>query len=475
MTKLQYKWAGVFALVALSLFMLYPSVDWYTKDNDQRERLESSRMRPKHLLNLGLDLKGGTHLLMELDVSKLPKGSDILDALSRAQEILRNRVDQLGVAEPLITRQGERWIVVQLPGIKNSQQAKDIIGKTAMLEFRMVDSSEASQQASGKIYEAGEQFVNNPDGSYAVSPKAQELLPPGDTLVKSRESGGFYIVKDTVPLTGSELDTASVGTGSNGLPIVNFKFKPEGGRIFGALTTANVGKNLAILLDGTVMSAPVIKSPIRGGSGIIEGNFTMNEARELAIVLRAGALPAPLRVIEERTIGATLGEDSIRKGLRACAVGSLLVVVFMIFYYGLSGAIADVALVLNVVFLIALMAYFDATLTLPGIAGIVLTVGMAVDANVLIFERIREELRIGKPIRIAIDLGYEKAFSAILDGNLTTLIAALFLFQFGTGPIKGFAVTLTLGLMCSMFTAIVVTRMIYEAYLASGTVEKLSV
>jgi protein-export membrane protein SecD len=475
MSKLQMKWAGVAALVALALFLLYPSMDWYTMESGQRERLEANRMRPKRLLNLGLDLKGGSHLLYELDVESLPPNADVQDALSRAIEIIRNRVDQLGVAEPLIARQGERWIVVQLPGIKDSHTAKEIIGSTALLEFRMVDESDAANEAARNIYEKlGDPFLKDEKtGEVRLSTAAKAMLPEGATLYRARGSG-YFILRDTVPLTGALLESARVDTGQNGLPVVAFNWKPEGGNIFWNLTSANVGKRMAIVLDGQVQSAPVIRSPIRD-SGEIEGNFRMEEARKLAIVLRAGSLPAPLRNIEERTVGATLGEDSIRKGLKAVGIGGVLVLIFMLIYYRLAGLFADVAMTLNMLFVLGMMAYFGATLTLPGIAGILLTVGMAIDANVLIFERVREELGIGKPVRIAVDSGYDKAFSAIIDSNVTTLVAATFLFQFGTGPIKGFALTLTLGILCSMFTAIVVTRMMFQAYLASGDVEELSI
>ncbi|MFH1726069.1 MAG: protein translocase subunit SecD [Elusimicrobiota bacterium] len=469
MTKLQMKWAGVAALIAFSLFLLYPTVDWYSKDAGQRERLEASRLRPKRLLNLGLDLKGGTQLLMELAVEHLRPDADIADALDRAIEIIRNRVDQLGVAEPLIARQGERWIVVQLPGIRDSRLAKEVIGQTALLEFRLVDSSDAAQSAVQKIYELGDPFIDD-----AISPAAARLLPQGTMLFRSRE-GGYHVLRDTAAVTGAHLDSARVETGDNGLPLVAFEFKPEGGRLFGSFTRANVGRDMAIVLDGIVQSAPLIEEPILGGSGIIEGTFRMEEARKLAIVLRAGALPAPLRIIEERTVGATLGADSIRKGLRACIVGVMLVMVFMLIYYRMAGLFADVAMMLNLLFVLAMMSYFNATLTLPGIAGILLTVGMAIDANVLVFQRIREELELGKPTRIAVDTGYAKAFSAIIDANVTTLVAALFLFQFGTGPIKGFAVTLSLGILCSMFTAIIVTRMMFRAYLAFGPADTLSI
>lgn len=475
MTKIQVKWAGVALLVALALFLLYPTMDWYSMDPVQRDRLIAGQQRPKRLLNLGLDLQGGSHLLMELDIAALPPEINVVDALNQAIEVIRNRIDQIGVAEPLIARQGERWIVVQLPGIKDSAGAKKLIGQTALLEFRMVESSDKAQKSMQDIYALGEDpFIREPGKPIVASTSAAALLPAGTSLFPGREAS-YYVLKDTVPLTGALLDSARVETGNNGLPIVAFKFKPEGGKIFGDLTAANVGNNLAIVLDGIVYSAPVIRGPIRGGSGIVKGNFSMDEARNLAIVLRAGALPAPLRIIEERTVGATLGEDSIRKGLKACMLGGILVLVFMLIYYKMSGLFADCAMILNLLFVLGMMAYFNATLTLPGIAGILLTVGMAIDANVLIFERIREELAIGKPARIAVDAGYDKAFSAILDSNVTTLVAALFLFQFGTGPIKGFAVTLTLGILCSMFTAIVMTRMMFQTYLASGPIDELSV
>ena len=464
------KLGGVILVTLLAAWYLFPSYQYYSMTPAQRDALAPKKLAElrKQAIHLGLDLQGGLQLLLEVDKSRL-SAAEAKDATDRAMEIIRNRVDQFGVAEPLIARQGERWIVVQLPGITNSRQAKELVGKTALLEFRMEDTSEASQTARQKIAELGDPFE-------AGKPKkeALALLPKGVELFPGKESS-FYLLKSEVPLTGALLESARVETGGNGLPIVAFKFKPDGGRVFGELTAANVGKNMAIILDGIVYSAPVIKGPIRGGSGIIEGNFRMEDARALAIVLRAGALPAPVNIIEERTIGATLGEDSIRSGLRACLVGAVVVVFFMLFYYRIGGLFANAALFLNILFILAMMAYFGSTLTLPGIAGILLTVGMAVDANVLIFERIREELRAGKPIRVSVDAGYDKAFSAILDSNLTTLISALFLFQFGTGPIKGFAVTLTLGILCSMFTAITVTRMMFQGYLSSGDVETLSI
>jgi protein-export membrane protein SecD len=465
------KWSAVLLSVIAAIFLLYPTINWYSLDSAERARLEAYRARPKWLLNLGLDLRGGTHMLMELDVAKLDAKADINDAMARAIEIIRNRVDQFGVAEPMIVRQGQRWIVIQLPGITNSTQAKELVGKTAMLQFRMVDASDPAQKALGKIAELGVgAFVDQ-----KVSTAAAKLVPADLELLQGKESS-LYLVKKEAALTGAMLETARVETGGDyGMPVVAFKFKPEAATIFSNLTGANVGKHMAIVLDDIVYSAPVIKSRISGGSGIIEGQFTHDVARNLAIVLRAGALPAPVNLIEERTVGPTLGEDSIRSGLTASLIGLALVVMFMLVYYRLSGAVACMALLLNLLYLTACMAYFKSTLTLPGIAGIILSLAMAVDANVLIFERIREELRLGKPVRLAVDQGYDRAFTAIFDGNLTTVLSAVFLFQFGTGPIKGFAVTLVVGLCISMITAIYVTRLVFESYLSANPVEEMSI
>ena len=397
MSKMQLKWAAVVALVAVACGLLYPTFDWYTLDKAERAQREAERHRPKWLLNLGLDLCGGTHLLMELDVTKLPQNADINDAIQRAIEIIRNRIDQFGVAEPLIAKQGDRWIVVELPGITNSAQAKDLIGKTALLQFRMVDQSEAAQKALAKIAELPAAFEGD-----KVSAAAAKLVPPNDDLLKGKEAS-LYLVSKDVPLTGAELDNARVETGGDyGMPVVGFKFKPEAGAKFSNLTAANVGKNMAIVLDDQVYSAPVIKGRISGGSGVIEGQFTIEDARALAIVLRAGALPAPVRVIEERTIGPTIGEDSIRKGFTATLIGAAFIFLFMIVYYHWAGVVADIGLVLNLLLLIAMMAYFGFTLTLPGLAGIVLTIAISVDDNVLVFERLREEIAEGKPIRVAL-------------------------------------------------------------------------
>jgi len=458
--------------VVAALFMLYPSINWYSMEAVERAKLELLRERPKYLVNLGLDLKGGTHMVMELEVDKLDAKTPLNDAMQQAIEIIRNRVDQFGVAEPLIVRQGARWIVVQLPGVTDSVYAKELIGKTAMLEFRMVDDTEKGKAALNKILELGNPFAA--DGT--VTPAALKLVPEGLALFKGKDNA-MYLLKTEVPLTGAALETAKVNTsgGEYGMPVVDFKFKPESAGKFAALTAANVNKNMAIVLDDMVFSAPVIKGRISGGSGIIEGQFTSEDARSLAIVLRAGALPAPVKVIEERVVGPTVGEDSIRDGFRASAIGFLLVVLFMLVYYRASGFVAIIALALNLLLLLGVMAYLRATLTLPGMAGIILSLAIAVDANVLIFERIREELRLGKPIKTALSVGYDRAFSAILDSHVTTLISSAFLFQFGTGPIKGFAVTLSIGMVLSLFTAIVITRMIFDYYLANNEVEELSI
>jgi preprotein translocase subunit SecD len=460
MTKTQMKWAGVLALMLAALFLLFPSVNWYQLDAAERSKLEQLRERPKWLINLGLDLKGGTHMTMELEVDKLPKDVPLNEAMAQAIEIIRNRIDQYGVAEPIIARQGARWIVVQLPGISDSAQAKELVGKTALLEFRMVDESDKARAALNKILELG-----NPFNGPAVSTAAAKLVPEGMQLFKGKDNAIFLLSKN-VPLTGANLETAKVETGGDyGLPVVAFKFKPDAATTFANLTQANVGKNMAIVLDEIVYSAPVIKGRIAGGSGIIEGQFTPEDAKALAIVLRAGPLPAPVRVIEERTVGPSLGEDSIRRGFQAAAAGVGLIMAFFALYYRGGGMIANVAIVANLFLLFALMAYLKATLTLPGIAGLALNVAMAVDANVLILERIREELAKGRPLKTAVAAGYDLSASAIIDSNLTLLIASALLFQFGTGPIKGFAVTLTGGNIISMFTATVLTRMLYEAWL----------
>jgi preprotein translocase subunit SecD len=380
-------------------------------------------------------------------------------AVSQGLETIRNRVDEFGVSEPTIQRQGENRILIQLPGIKDSNRAIKLIGKTAMLEFKLVDEENSVEQAL----------------------KGQ--IPPGDEILYEREvdprTGQVkkipYLVKKKTLMTGDVITEARIGFDQMNQPMVLMSFDKRGTRLFARITEANIKRKLAIVLDGTVYSAPVIQDKIPSGRAQITGRFTEEEAHDLAVVLRAGALPAPVEILEQRSVGPSLGHDSIEQGIRSILVGGLVVLLFMMVYYKLSGVVANLALILNLVFLLSALAALRATLTLPGIAGIVLTIGMAVDANVLIFERIREELALGKTVRAAVDGGYSKAFLTILDANITTLIAALVLFQFGTGPIKGFAVTLSLGILASMFTAIVVTRVVFDLALKNRRVKKLSI
>lgn len=381
-------------------------------------------------------------------------------AVRQALETMRNRVDQFGVAEPGLVRQGERRLVVQLPGVQDPERAKRLIGRTALLEFKLVDDENSLQEAlAGRV------------------PPGDEILyqPILNRETRQEEGKTPLLVKRRTVLTGDSLVNARVELGQFSQPQVGVQFDSRGARIFDRVSAANVGKRLAIVLDNRVYSAPVIQERISGGRAVITGNFTDAEARDLAIVLRAGALPAPVKILEERTVGPSLGRDSIRAGIISTIIGGVLVVVFMGIYYGLSGLLADLALVLNMVIVMGALAGFGATLTLPGIAGIILTVGMAVDANVLIFERVREELRLGKTIRAAVDQGYGRAFLTILDSNVTTLIAALVLLQFGTGPVRGFAITLSVGIVASMFTAIFVTRVVYDMVLSQRQVRALSI
>lgn len=465
MNKLAIKWTIILAALFGAVALLWPSYEWYSKTPQEREKLEASGDRPKRILNLGLDLRGGSSLLLELDVSKLSGKESLNDSMQRAIEIVRNRIDQYGVGEIPITRQGEKWISVQLPGIANPEQAEALIGKTAMLEFRIVKDDAAAQEAVNKLNELDNPF--NADGT--LTEEASRLVPEGITVMKDKQ--GFLVaLTDTAAVTGADLEDARVSTGEYGYPAVSFQFNGEGAKKFGNLTGANLKKNLAIVLDNTVQSAPTINARITR-DGQITGQFTMEEARQLAIVLRAGALPAPVNIIEKRIIGPGLGEDSIKSGVKASLVGFIFIVLFMSIYYRFSGVISSIALLLNLVFLLALMAYFSATLTLPGIAGIILSLAMAVDANVLILERMREEKDKGQPLPIIIKEGYDKAWSAIFDSNLTTWIASLLLFQFGTGPVKGFALTLTLGLFVGVFTSVFVTRAIYELLLTANPKE----
>ncbi|MEW5909449.1 MAG: protein translocase subunit SecD [Thermodesulfobacteriota bacterium] len=381
-------------------------------------------------------------------------------AVDQALETIRNRIDQFGVSEPDIRRQGEKRILIQLPGIKDTERAKELIGRTALLEFKLLDETHSVEDAlKGDI----------PPGS-------EILYQTIEDAKTQRTSKTPFLIKKQTLLTGAYLTEARVEIDSQyNEPYVSITFDKKGARIFERITEENVKKRLAIVLDQNVYSAPVIQEKIGGGQARITGSFTMDEARDLAIVLRAGALPAPVTVIEERTVGPSLGSDSIRKGIISGIAGGLLVVLFMVIYYSISGVIADFALFINILMIAAGLAGFQATLTLPGIAGIILTIGMAVDANVLIFERIREELRLGKTPKASVEAGFDRATLTILDSNITTLIAALVLFQFGTGPVKGFAVTLSIGVLTSMFTALIMTRSIFDFLLINRKLKRLSI
>jgi preprotein translocase subunit SecD len=368
--------------------------------------------------------------------------------IGQSIEIVRRRVDEFGTTEPSIQQQGEDRILVQVPGLDNPQRLIDVIGKTARLSFRMVDltmSPEAARQ-TGRV------------------PPGSELVPSDSERDPMTNKPVEYLVQRRILVGGDNLTDAQA-TFQNSQPVVSFRFDTVGARRFADATRNNVGKPFAIVLDNKVISAPVIREPILGGSGIISGSFTTESAKDLALLLRAGALPAPLNVLEQRTVGPDLGADSIRAGEIACLVGYLLVAILMTVRYQIFGVIANIALLVNLMLTIAIMSLMNATLTLPGIAGMVLGLAMAVDANVLIYERMREEIRMGRSPLLAADVGSQKAFITILDSNLTTLCAALFLYLLGSGPVKGFAVTLSIGLACSMFTAVTLTRALMAAWL----------
>jgi protein-export membrane protein SecD len=522
-------------LIIASIWYLYPSLKLWSLT--ETEKLVLKEKDPQELQNLeikgiklGLDLQGGMHVVLQVDKTKL-KPEESKDAVERALEIIRNRIDQFGVAEPLIQKQGEDRIIVELPGLQDVERAQNLIGQTAQLEFKLLETPENTKAIFDKIdavlaqkgkevkpsekkektkemvkdlfsketadttltQEEEEEVSDKPFTSllessggdyflvpideklrvdqYLSNPQVWEVIPEDDTLawatsaepIRGMDYQKLYLLKKKVELSGKYLTDARENFDQFRRPQVNFTFTKEGGRKFAQITGANIDKPLAITLDGRVESTPIIRAKIRE-SGVIEmgSGSTIENARDLAVVLRAGALPAPVKIIENRVVGPSLGQDSINKGIKAAMVGIGAVILLMAIYYRLSGIIANIALILNLIYLLAALAGLHATLTLPGIAGIILTMGMSVDSNVLIFERIREELRTGKTIRSSIDAGYKKALLTVIDSHVTTLITAAVLFQFGTGPIKGFAVTLSLGVIISLFTAVVVTRLIFN-------------
>lgn len=512
--KLRWKLILVIAVVALAIFLAYP---------------------PKDKVKLGLDLRGGMHLVLQvvtddainietdqeimrlreqlkkknIEYKTIAKGKlgqftiqdinpdqegqikELLDeyfkewnysiigktvtvemranvaqylrdqSVRQALETIRNRVDELGLASPAIQRQGlagER-IIVELPGVENPERVKSIIKTTALLEWKLVKGGPAPDK---------ETLLKDFGGEV---PEDMEILR-GDP---KRTEGGYYLVNRVAVVTGNDLRNARRSVDEWNNPAVAFTLKPDGGKRFYKITSENIGKPLSVVLDGKIQVVATIQDRI-SDSGIIHGRYTIDEADDIALVLRAGALPASIKYLEERTIGPSLGADSIRKGLSATVIALILVLIFMVFYYRVSGFNAVAALVLNILILMGVLSYFKATLTVPGIAGIILTIGMAVDANVLVFERIREELASGKNILNSIATGFSRAFKTILDANMTTIIAAIFLFQFGTGPVKGFAVTLIIGITASMFTAVFVSHLIFDLFLSKRKKrEKLSI
>ena len=623
------------AVIVMAIYMLSPTIEYYFIPPDDEEAREALQEKA---LKLGLDLQGGMHVVMEVNIPKLVENiasnktllydalaaaetraenddieyldallleanernirlarhfidygienSEIIsaledeadDAVNRALEVIRNRVDQFGVSEPTILKQGSNRIIVELAGVQDPERARNLIRQTALLEFSLlkepdvvqavitridnvlksirtgidldslvaiaVSTTDTSDNTLTALAESKDKSISvdeifgvttnesnsaGSEGSVIVDEQIFDERPfsallrniggdigvpaenvkavrrilaleevkaalPADMKIiwsnNKRDFGGrglpsetynvLYAVNREPGLTGDVVTSASANFGggassASGQPVVYLNMNSEGARAWSRLTGANINKRVAIILDDKVHSAPVIRSKIPSGNTIIEGMNSINEAKDLSIILRAGALPAPMEVIEERTIGPTLGRDSIEKGTNAALIGFALVMIFMVLYYRMSGLLANFALLLNLIFVLAIMTTMRATLTLPGIAGLILTIGMSVDANVLIFERIKEELRKGKTVRSAIDAGYSKALTTIIDANVTTILAALVLFQFGTGPIKGFAVTLFWGILASMLTAIFITRTIYAYVTDRFEVTKLSI
>ncbi len=495
------RWRLIVVLIVfgVAIWQLYPSIRLATLSEEEKATMpkEDILELKKRAFHLGLDLQGGMYIVLEVDRTGL-SNEETRDATERTLEIMRNRIDQFGVYEPSIQRQGNYRMVVQLPGV-DRERARALIEKTAFLEFKLV----AEAPDIKRVFDSIDEFIREKremEDTLGVGPfyssllqiggdvaviadktsevrdilaEAEEVIPKDLSIAWGEEKErqnikyrSLYLLKKEPELTGDAISDARVAVGADpqrpNAPYVRLTMTRKASGKFAAVTGANVDRRLAIVLDGVVKSAPVIRERIPGGKSSITGSFSVDEAKDLSIVLRAGALPVPVKVLEERTVGPSLGADSIRKGIKASIYGGVAVLLFMLVYYSFAGSVACIAIVLNLVLLLAFLSGFKATLTLPGIAGVILTVGIAVDANVLIFERIREELRVGKTIRTAIDTGYSRAFRTILDANLTTLFTALILYWFGTGPIKGFAVTLSIGIAVSFFTAIVFTRLIFD-------------
>lgn len=475
-------WITLF-LIAFSVYLLYPTYLWYfevssedkylltltpdvwadMKLSDEKiKSLQDLKKLRRKIINLGLDLKGGVYIVLKANFEKMGSNltqEDKEDAINRVLTILRNRIDQFGVSEPQIKRMGKNYISIELPGAKDPERVQNIVMGQGKLTFQFVDE---------KTYEILKKTPNafNENGDLV----RKDIVPADSEIVYEyyKDKYGNYIrgnptvLKKKVELDGTYITKVSVMQGQFG-PEVTFILNSEGAARFAKLTSENVGKYLAIVLDGKVQEIARIKEAIPGGRVSITGQFTVEEANDLALILRAGSLPVPLAIVEKSEIGATLGKDSIEKGVRAGIISAIIVLLFMLIYYKVSGLLATILISLNLFFLIAFLASFSYTLTLPGIAGIILNIGMGVDAFVIIFERIKEEYKAGKSTRIAVESGFKKAFLTIFDANLTTLIAALALAQLGAGPIRGFAVTLSIGIIMNMLVALVTGRWLFSA------------
>lgn len=430
------------------------------QDNEYKSRFETVLSREFENLVIQKPQVENNIVSFKLAMQKKEKEKIKKMATEQALETIRNRIDEFGVNEPDIRTQGGNRILLQLPGIKNPDRAKQLIGKTAQLTFQLVDEDADVGAAVNSAPPVGDEILYQ-EKENAASGGASTKIP--------------FVIKKRILLDGSLLTNARVEFDQFQQPLVGIEFNRKGARIFERITGENIHKRLAIVLDKSVYSAPVIQDRIAGGKATITGSFTLNEAKDLAIALRAGSLPAPVKIIEERTVGPTLGADSVRMGLISMIAGGIFVILFMFLYYKNAGLIADLALIVNIILVGGGLAAFQATLTLPGIAGIILTIGMAVDANVIIFERIREELRSGKTALTSVNTGFDRASLTILDANVTTFIAALVLYQFGTGPVKGFAVTLCLGIVASLFTALVLSKSIFIFIIKNKQSSKLSI
>lgn len=446
-------------------------------------------------INLGLDLQGGMHLVLQANFEGIQNKigrelteKDKNEISLQALELLRNRIDKFGVSEPSIRPRGNEAIEIQLPGVKDPSGVKKAIGTTGSLEYRLVDDKYSAMAASwiAQNYKDKQLPENYDDLKLIIDEISKSIALPAnlETLFfykRDKDTGAILpdypiVLEKQVSLMGTDIQEATVDRDEYGQVVVVFKTTADGAVKFAEATSEkNHGRKLAIILDNKVRNAPNIKETIGSGSGNISGGFAYEEAMTLARIIKEGALPVDLKIIEERTVGPTLGQDSIEAGIKAFAVGIVVIMIFMIFFYKVAGVIADIGLMLNMIFMLAILSLLGFTLTLPGIAGFLLTMGMAVDANVIIYERIKEEIKKGKSVRMAIVAGFDRAFWTIFDSNLTTLLAAFILFQFGTGPIKGFAVTLFIGILASMFVALYVTRFTYEIISLNKKIKKLHI